>query len=186
MVGANRKRFATRLGLLGGKIKSLFISQAPDADLTAFFETSTQTIRQMQLGNLYMALMLVRIENRKLIASSAGMPPIYIYRSATKSVEEMLIKGMPLGGPGNYPYQMHETTLEQGDTVLLMSDGFPELFNAGQEMLDYARAQEIFAQVAEKSSHKVVEELMRYANTWRGDRPQDDDMTFVVIKSKRF
>lgn len=173
-------------GMMVSVVKSLFISQAPSSDLTAFFEKSSQTIRQMKLGNLYMALMLVKLNDRKLIASSAGMPPIYIYRSATKSVEEMLIKGMPLGGPGNYPYQLRETDLAPGDTVLLMSDGFPELFNGEQEMLDYARVQEIFAQVAEKSATEIVRQFMSYAQNWRESRPQDDDVTFVVLKSQRF
>ncbi len=65
----------------------------------------------------------------KLTMSSAGMPPVYLYRNATQTVEEHVMKGMPLGTFSDFPYTLKETILENGDTILLMSDGFPELFN---------------------------------------------------------
>ena len=44
-----------------------------------------------------MALTLIKIEDSELVASAAGMPPIYIYRENNRSVEEIVLKGMPLG-----------------------------------------------------------------------------------------
>jgi len=75
-----------KAGILVSIIKSLFITHAGQTDIPAFFEKCSRTIKQMRLGNLYMALMLVQIKDGNLLASSAGMPPLYIYRSATKSV----------------------------------------------------------------------------------------------------
>ncbi len=138
----------------------------------------------MRLGNLYMALMLVQIKDGNLIASSAGMPPLYIYRSATKSVEEFVIKGMPLGAFDSFAYKTIETELMPGDTVLLMSDGLPELFNDKDEMLDYTRVQEVFKEVAEKPPTQIVPHLLAAGDEWRNGRPQDDDITLVVLKNK--
>ncbi len=132
-----------------------------------------------------MAMMLIKIKDHKMTASSAGIPPIYIYRSEAKSVDEILIKGMPLGGPASFPYKQIETNLAPGDTVLLMSDGFPELFNDKDEMLDYPRVKEIFKEAADRSADEIVAHLLKAGERWSNGRPQDDDITFVVLKVKQ-
>ncbi len=171
-----------KAGTMVSVIKTLFIADAFQTDILSFFKKCTQTIKQMRLGNLYMAMMLVKIKDHKMTASSAGIPPIYIYRSETKSLEEIVIKGMPLGGPGSFSYKKRETNLTPGDTVLLMSDGFAELFNDKNEMLDYPRVKEIFKEAAERSADEIVAYLFKAGERWSNGRPQDDDITFVVIK----
>lgn len=173
-----------KAGTMVSVIKSLFIAEASQTDILSFFKKCTQTIKQMRLGNLYMAMMLIKIKDHKMTASSAGIPPIYIYRSETKSVEEIVIKGMPLGGPASFPYKQRETNLAPGDTVLLMSDGFAELFNDKDEMLDYPRVKEIFKEAAERSADEIVAHLFKAGERWSNGRPQDDDITFVVLKVK--
>jgi len=167
-----------KAGTMVSVIKSLFIAEASQTDILSFFIKCTQTIKQMRLGSLYMAMMLIKIKDLKMTVSSAGIPPIYIYRSETKSVEEILIKGMPLGGPASFPYKKRETNLSPGDTVLLMSDGFPELFNDKNEMLDYPRVKEIFKEAAESSVDEIVAHLFKAGEKWSNGRPQDDDITF--------
>ena len=51
----------------------------------------------MNLQRMNMALTLIKIKDRKLQLSAAGMPPMLIYRAETKQVEEILLEGMPLG-----------------------------------------------------------------------------------------
>jgi serine phosphatase RsbU (regulator of sigma subunit) len=173
-----------KAGIMVSIIKSLFISETAQLDILAFFKKSAQTIKQMKLGNLYMAMLLLKINGPKLLTSSAGMPPIYLYRAATQGVEELENKAMPLGGPASVPYQVIEKDLAPGDTLLLMSDGFPELFNNKKEMLDYERVADIFKQAVEKSADDIVEHLIRTGKEWQKGQPQDDDITFVVIKIK--
>jgi serine phosphatase RsbU (regulator of sigma subunit) len=173
-----------KAGIMVSIIKSLFITEASRMDIPSFFKKCSETIKEMRLGNLYMAMMLVKIQDHKLTASSAGMPPIYIYRAESKTVEEIVLKGMPIGGPGSFQYKATETMLAPGDTILLMSDGFPELFNNENEMLDYPRVKDMYQEAAEKSPDEIVAHLMDAGKKWSNGRPQDDDITFVVVKSK--
>ncbi len=69
--------------------------------------------------------------------------------------------------------------LAPGDTVLLMSDGFAELFNDKDEMLDYPRVKEIFKEAADRSADEIVAHLFKDGERWSNGRPQDDDITFV-------
>ena len=66
---------------------------------------------------------------------------------------------MPLGGPADFNFPEKEVTLSAGDTLLLMSDGFPELFNGQKEILGYDTAKNIFNSVANKEPDKIIEHL---------------------------
>jgi len=173
-----------RAGTLVAAIKGLFSAEPAQTDILTFFNKSNSIIRDMQLGNLYMAMMMAKINNGKMIISSAGMPPALIYREKTKQVEEIRIQGLPLGGSADFKYVKKETSLLPGDTILLMSDGFPELFNKQKEILDYDKAKEIFCSFAELPSKKIIESLSHAAEEWMNGADQQDDITFVVVKVK--
>ncbi len=173
-----------RAGMLVSIVKSLFLTHMPHDDMPAFFEKCSRTIKQMQMGNLYMALMLVKVKKNRMIVSSAGMPPFYIYRRERDIVEEHVIKGMPLGAFDTFPYKTFETDLMPGDTVLLMSDGFPELFNDRQESLDDHRIRENFREAAGLSPVEIVRSLFAFGDRWRNGTRQHDDITFIVFKVK--
>jgi serine phosphatase RsbU (regulator of sigma subunit) len=179
---------ATGHGMKAGTMvtvtKSLFHELANTPNLPQIFEKYTRNIKRLNLGQLFMALALVKIKDHHLIAASAGMPPILIYRAATKSVEELALTGMPLGGFMEFPYQEKATNLNADDAIILMSDGFPEMFNDQRETLDYPRAKEIFAEVGQRSPQEIIDHLTRAGEAWAQGRPQDDDVTFVVIKLK--
>ena len=127
---------------------------------------------------------MVKINNNKLLMSAAGMPPILIYRNSEKSVSEHVMKGMPLGTFDKYPYDVREEKLNSGDTLLLMSDGFPELLNSDGNLYGYQRVRNSFENTAEKSPEEIIDHLKNEGSKWVKDQDPDDDVTFVVIKVK--
>jgi serine phosphatase RsbU (regulator of sigma subunit) len=174
-----------KAGTMVSVIKSLFISNAADTDAKTFFEKCTQTIKQLHLGNLYMGLSFIKIENDELYASCAGMPPIYIYRNKTKSVEPIVLKGMPLGAFDNFEYMDAKVRINEGDTILLFSDGLAELFNDKKEMYDYDRIKSTFEKIGQKSSQLIIDDLVEEVDKWRNGNSPNDDVTFVVLKVKK-
>lgn len=173
-----------RAGIMVSVIKSLFITHAGKLPMTDFFNHCSQTIRQMNFKNLFMSLMLVRIKDNSLTASSAGMPPIVICRAGTGKIEELVAKGMPLGAVENFDYQTVETRLEPGDVILLMSDGFPELFNDRGEMLEEFRIKDILKKSSEQQAGEIVRQLLTAGDDWRKGRKLHDDVSLVVIKKR--
>jgi serine phosphatase RsbU (regulator of sigma subunit) len=136
----------------------------------------------MNLRPLFMAMAIVKIDQHRLVVSSAGMPPVLIYRAASRSVEEIAIRGVPLGSITNYAYKQQEAAISLGDVVVLMSDGLPERFNWRGEMLGYSRGREILKEAAEQSPEEIIARLVGAGEAWADGRPQDDDVTFVVLK----
>jgi serine phosphatase RsbU (regulator of sigma subunit) len=139
----------------------------------------------MKLKNLYMALMLVKINGRNLKMSSAGIPPLLVYRKRTNTVEEYKIKGMPLGAVESYPYETVDIELENGDTVVLMTDGLPELFNKDKESFGEERLKEIILQNAGEPVNEIVNKLFLAGEEWRKENKQNDDITLVAFRLKK-
>ena len=71
-----------------------------------------------------------------------------------------------------------------GDTLLLFSDGFPELKNENEELFGYNRVNKSFKSVAEKKPEEIISYLKDEGSRWVNDKDPDDDVTFVVIKIK--
>ena len=82
------------------------------------------------------------------------------------------------------PYELHENQIESGDTILLLSDGLPELANNDQEMYGYDRIKNEFSSVGESQPQAIINHLKNSASAWVNGNDPDDDVTFVVIKAK--
>ena len=152
--------------------------------MNTYFNQSSDALKGIELGRLMMAFMMIKIKSNNIEISNAGMPPLYIYRKQSKVIEEILIKGMPLGAIKDFPYETRETEIAPGDTLLLLSDGLPELQNELNEHYGYTRVKEAFKKAAEKDPEKIIAYLKSEGNRWSDNNEPDDDVTFVVIKIK--
>lgn len=173
----------TKAGTMVTAAKTLWHAFVDVDDITSILKKSSAVLRRMGLPKLYMALALARVEGYTLELAGAGMPPALLYRASTGRVERIPLKGLPLGSPASYPYTKRCVSLAPGDTVVMMTDGFPELFNDDGEMLGYERAIAIVEEVADRSPEAIVEWLVQACETWMSGRPHDD-VTFVVMKVK--
>jgi len=180
---------ATGHGMKAGTMvttaKSLFNSYAPNPDILFSFKEITRCIKQMNFGKLSMCMTMLKIKGNTMQISTAGMPPSFIFRRDTRVVEEHLFKAMPLGTMEKFPYEIKDTTLNPGDTILLLSDGLPELKNDSDEMYGYKRIRNGFEDVAEKAPEEIVSYLKNEGTGWVNNADPDDDVTFVVIKVKQ-
>jgi serine phosphatase RsbU (regulator of sigma subunit) len=179
---------ATGHGMKAGTMvttaKSLFNSYAPNPDILYSFQEITRCIKQMNMGKMSMCMTMLKIQNNQMQLSSAGMPPSFIFRRDTRIVEEHLMQGMPLGTMNKFPYKVMDTKLQPGDTILLLSDGLPELQNDSEELFGYKRVRNIFEEIAEKSPEEIINQLKEDGSSWVSDKDPEDDVTFVVIKVK--
>ena len=173
-----------KAGMMVTATKSLFESLAAAMEQAGFLRRANRTIKQMHLGTLKMALTMIRIDDRMVTLSSAGMPPLLVYHTARQELEEINCEGMPLGSLDKFPYQSKKLTLFRGDKIILMSDGFPERQNPDGAMLDYPAAYQTIFESSDKSPQELVEHLVQKGDEWAAGRPQDDDVTFVVIEVK--
>lgn len=173
-----------KAGMMVTAAKTLFNSYSQNNNIVNIFSEMTRSIKQMHFQNLAMCLAMLKINGNSLTMSSAGMPSIYIYRSSDKIIEEFEFQGMPLGTMENFPYKTETTALNSGDTILLTSDGFPELLNEENEQYGYDKIKELFLETGCLTPDEIIVKFKEECSNWAGQSDPDDDITFVVIKIK--
>jgi sigma-B regulation protein RsbU (phosphoserine phosphatase) len=129
-----------------------------------------------------MSLNICEVTKDSITLSSAAMPPIYLYNSKTKSTEEILIRGLPLGGLRNETFDIEKRKFKKGDVLVLLSDGLPEAENDSGELYDYDRVIKLINKNASKSAEELKDKLIGEVDIWLKGGIPDDDVTIVVIK----
>ena len=177
---------ATGHGLASGIVvtaaKALFTSIAPDAAVGVSLAACNRVLREMRLPGFQMCLALARISPGEIAIASAAMPPALVHRKSG-SIEEIGAGGLPLGTrlPGRH--EERRTRLAPGDTLLFASDGLAELLDPRGRELGYPGVSALLREAAGAGSARgVVDRLGTAAAAYRGSRPQDDDMTFLVVR----
>lgn len=179
---------ATGHGLKAGTIvtatKVLFNSLVFHQSPVKILQEMSLALKDMGFHNMYMAMIIAKVTRDRMVISSAGMPFTLHYLASNKKVAEIELKGMPLGGFPEYPYQLNEIKLHPGDAFLLMSDGLMELRNDSGEFFGDERIKFLFLDLALESPEEIIRQLTRAAKEWRGDDSVQDDMTLMVMKVK--
>jgi hypothetical protein len=161
--------------------KILFTDHCRYMDLGDFMTRASQTLRALGLRKLYMAFGMVELTPYEQVSViGAGLPPTYIYRAGSGQLEELSMKGMPLGSPVDYPYKQQTTSMKSGDVLLMYTDGLPELFNDQGEMLGYETIAELLKEFAHLPAEQIKDALIAQAENWTSTL--DDDVTIVVAK----
>ena len=170
-----------RAGAIVSLMKGLFATFASGSDISGFFAEANAQIRSMSLS-LQMSMAIGRLSENRFTYSSAGMPPALVFRGATGQVVEILVEGMPLGGLAGFRYREEHVSVSPGDTILLLSDGLPELPNREGTSLGYDEVTRLFRRAAGGSAHEIVASMNRAAHDWAGSADYPDDITLVVLK----
>lgn len=165
-------------------IKLLFSEHAGKTEITEFLKQASHSISLMDFRKVYMAFAIGRLSGYKLELAGAGMPPALIYRAKRDVLEHVQLKGLPLGSRTLYPYTKFKTKINPGDTVIMITDGLPELFNGDGEMLGYERVSELLTDVIHKSPEEIINHLYAFSSYWLNGSNQNDDMTFYIVKRK--
>jgi serine phosphatase RsbU (regulator of sigma subunit) len=165
-------------------VKGLLTARAASMDLPLLLEEVSRAIKQMRLSRMHMAVTLLRTDGERVEISAAGIPPALLWRRASRTVEEVVLSGPPLGSLAGARYQRWTSRLAPGDTLLLTSDGFPELRDRHDEMVGYPRLRGLFAEAAERSPDDLIRHLAAAASDWTGGAPPADDVTFLVLKAR--
>ena len=89
----------------------------------------------------------------------------------------------PLGIDEGACYAVREFTLEEGDTLLLYTDGLTEAMNADEEMFGIERVESQLKR--EYDCKSQIQDLLKAVHQYVGDAPQSDDLTLLAIKRNK-
>jgi serine phosphatase RsbU (regulator of sigma subunit) len=116
---------------------------------------------------------------------SAGHTPAYLFRSATGEIEELGSNAGVLGLFDDASYQSRPFRLDQGDILVVYSDGLTDAENPQEEMFGEKRLLGIIRQEAPAGSQALELSLLKAIEAFTEGMPQTDDITFVVVENHR-
>ncbi len=113
----------------------------------------------------------------------AGHDPALLYDPASDDFRELVGDGMALGvdPSSEYPENILEN-VSSGQILLIGTDGIWEAKNLHDEMFTKYRLQEVVRENADRKADDIADAITERVAAFRGDIPQEDDITLVVIK----
>jgi serine phosphatase RsbU (regulator of sigma subunit) len=170
-----------RAGTMVTAVKSLFSAFAGQRGPRELLDEAARAVRRMELERMAMGLAVVRLQDGALTLSSAGMPPVLVYRAGSGHAEEIVLQGMPLGGFAQ-EYEDRRLDLSPGDVILMMTDGLPELANGEGDPLGYPKVRALFEELGSRTPEEIIAGLNRAAEAWAKGEAVKDDVTLVAMR----
>ena len=141
-------------------------------------------VKSVEIGRIRMSLNLLEFKNGYVNISSAAMPPVYHFSKKKNTVNEIELVGTPLGSFYNEEFDKYQVDFEDGDALVLMSDGLPEAPNHSGDMLDYPAVKQCIKDNGSKSASGIKDSLVELSDNWLGGIQNPDDITLVIFKKK--
>ena len=157
---------------IGGRSPSNAISRTNDLILadarSGLFVTMFYTILQPRSGDI-------------AYVNAGHMPPLVV-RADEGTAEELRVPGMALGILPDQRFGEYTSHLEQGDTLILYTDGVTDAMNAQQESFGLARLKELVQSHRHEAARDLADTINRAVAVFVGEATQFDDFTLVIAK----
>ncbi|MFN5308905.1 MAG: GAF domain-containing SpoIIE family protein phosphatase [Candidatus Kapaibacterium sp.] len=113
---------------------------------------------------------------------NAGHNPPFIIR-ADGRIEELQCGGIILGILENAPpYNTGTTTIENGDAVIMYTDGVSEAMNNNNDEFGEDTLREISLAVRHADANTILDTIVVHVHKHADGAPQSDDITLAIIK----
>ncbi|MCP5145774.1 MAG: SpoIIE family protein phosphatase [Gammaproteobacteria bacterium] len=151
-----------------------------------FSRINEQLVKDFALGR-FMTLFYLTIDcdARQLRWASAGHAPALCYNTQTYAFRELAGQDIPLGIQSGWEFgNIAEGPWSEHDIIVLHTDGLLETRNADAEEFGRDRLRNLVRAHHTLSATQLCRTVMDEVRTFRGDQPQRDDVTLVVIKGR--
>lgn len=140
-----------------------------------------RTILRQSLNSMFVTVFLAVLDLKKqslLFASAGHESPIL--RHANGELEELIRTGPAMGLMLGLDWSDGAITLEEGDALILYTDGVTEARNPDEEFYDLDRLMSAFAAAPQKAG-PLLEHVKADLNDFTKGALPEDDITFLVL-----
>jgi sigma-B regulation protein RsbU (phosphoserine phosphatase) len=118
----------------------------------------------------------------RVVYANAGHNPPLLVRAATGELERLVSHGMALGVMPEVVIGDQHVRLENGDLLVLYTDGVTDALDARGQEFGMARLEQTIVAHRSGSANQIVAALQAALHEFVGDEPPFDDLTVVVAK----
>ena len=147
---------------------------------------SNRLLAAYSIDNMFVTVFyaVYNIKTGLVTYSNAGHNPPHLLRKDGIVSELPMSKNTIVGVFDGFEYQEETLQLEQGDTLVMFTDGVTEATNAAYEEFGVERLDSILRQQTDAGCQQMVEAVKTGIREFVGDAEQSDDITMLVVKRK--
>lgn len=172
--------------LIASMLKVAFSSQILNAKHPALVLQQMNLSLTGQLNNEFITAGYFGIDlnNKKLTYSSAGHPPLVVYRREKDEITELKVTGIPIGVYEDTLFKETSIQLIEGDRLIFYTDGILEVFNPSGEIFGRDRFLDKIKQTKNLLAEDAISDILDGLNKWsdkKESESHEDDLTLVVL-----
>ncbi len=169
--------------LLMAKLQTIIRAFAPDYhNGSEFGEKINNVFHKDILPNSFASMAYIQIEenNSNIEILNAGhFPPIHFNNESVKQLNK---GSVALGLAANSQYQTQLLHVQNGDFLLIFSDGVTEAKNINSEFFGIERLLSFIKNTNKLSPEELGQKLLNYLNIFIGDAKKHDDLSIVILQ----
>ena len=118
---------------------------------------------------------------KKLAYSSAGHPPAFLIRPGFQELKILNTRGTVLGmfAQPTIPFESGSIEMNQGDKILVYTDGMVEIINSGKGMLSEEALETFILDHATLPVKQLVDAILEFCRTYNNQQEFNDDVTLI-------
>jgi len=140
-----------------------------------------RTLYPLKMPNMFVTAAVLRFRpgSRSVSYSLAGHPALMRYCSQQRAIVEYASQNMPLGILPEQEFAADRLECDPGDVLLLLTDGFSEVFDAKGAELGLEPIKSAFLEAADRPLPEIFESLRSLSLSFG---KQDDDQTILLVR----
>ncbi|MFH1762055.1 MAG: PP2C family protein-serine/threonine phosphatase [bacterium] len=139
----------------------------------------TQSIKTEHFVAAFLGIL--NIKTLKFVYSISGHIPPMHFNQFSKTVNSLIVGGVPLGIFPEVSYEEHCLELRQGDRLFFYTDGLNESFNSNQEQFGHKRLINLLIEHAGGNEDDILKYMERERFLFTGKKPNEDDITMLIM-----
>jgi len=139
-----------------------------------------RTLYPLKMANMFVTAGVLQLaDGNRVNYSLAGHPPLMRYSRSQRAIVEYQAQNMPLGILAEQEFQTETFECDPGDVLLLLTDGFTEVFNGKGAELGLDAIKHSFAEMVDRPLPEIFERLRQRCLEFGR---QDDDQTMLIVR----
>ncbi|MGI8958456.1 MAG: SpoIIE family protein phosphatase [Bryobacteraceae bacterium] len=169
--------------LFGALISGLLRTLGPGhRNPSELMQTLNEALLERKVDAQYatLSLLLWHSHQRTFTVTSAGtLPPLLFHKG---EIIEPRVEGVPIGLLDEQEYDQVQIVAQQGDLLLLYSDGVEDQMHDSDGDYGHERLKELLKSTGDQEPQQVVNAIFKDLDAFRGATPLTDDQTVIALK----
>ncbi len=143
-----------------------------------------RTVYRLAPRNMFVTACYVMLDKKTgdIDYVTAGHEPLLLIKSRSREVKQLRTSGIALGLQADTSFQSQHTSMADGDTLLLYTDGLVETENTSGDEFGISRLESLLHSTPAKSPQEISELILSEITAHRNKNTQADDISMVIIR----